>query len=81
MYLVYFRKSANEILSEEMKKCKPPTLEIGMWSNDMAADVNEPPEAEFEEEEDELLLDPTVAFPSNLMMLDKNWSWGGRSRL
>lgn len=62
-----------------MKKCKPPSLEIGMWSNDMAADVG-PTEVEEEEEEDELL-DPTVAFPSNLMMLDKNWSWGGRSRL
>jgi hypothetical protein len=77
---INFRKSANEILSEEMKKCKPPTLEIGMWSNDMAASL-EPPEVEVEEEEDELLLDPTVAFPSNLMMLDKNWTWGGRSRL
>lgn len=49
-----------------------------MWSNDMAASY-EAPEPEVEEEDD--LLDPTVAFPSNLMMLDKNWTWGGRSRL
>lgn len=76
---LFCRKSANEILSEEMKKCKPPTLEIGMWSNDMASST-EQPEPDFEEEEDELL-DPMIAFPSNLMMLDKNWTWGGRSRL
>jgi hypothetical protein len=72
-------KSANEILSEEIKKCKPPSLEIGTWSNEMAADV-EPPENEFEEDEDELI-DVNVAFPSNLVVLDKNWTWGGRSRL
>jgi len=72
-------KSANDILSEEIKKCKPPSLEIGTWSNEMAADV-EPPENEFEEDEDELI-DVNVAFPSNLVVLDKNWTWGGRSRL
>jgi len=76
---ILISKSANDILSEEMKKCKPPALEIGLWTNEMAANV-EPPEPELDEDEDELL-DPNIAFPSNLMMLDKNWTWGGRSRL
>ncbi|ODN02294.1 Endoribonuclease Dcr-1 [Orchesella cincta] len=73
-------KSANEILSEEMKKCRPPTLEIGMWTNEMASETLAN-ELDFDDDDDELLMDPTVALPSNLMMLDKNWTWGGRSRL
>jgi hypothetical protein len=62
-----------------MKKCRPPQVEIGTWSNDMASGgtFSEP---EYDEDEDELL-DPNVALPSNLMMLDKNWTWGGRSKL
>jgi len=75
-----FRKSANEILSEQMKKCKEPVLEIGVWTNEMAANVPIVEPDEFDEDEDELM-DPNIAFPSNLMMCDKNWTWGGRSRL
>lgn len=62
-----------------MKKCKPLTLEIGTWTNEMASETLAN-ELDYDEDEDELL-DPTVALPSNLMMLDKNWTWGGRSRL
>ncbi|CAL8072692.1 unnamed protein product [Orchesella dallaii] len=73
-------KTVNEILSEEMKKCRPPTLEIGMWTNEMASETLAN-EQDYDDDDDELLMDPTVALPSNLMMLDKNWTWGGRSRL
>ena len=37
-------------------------------------------EPDYDEEEDELL-DPNVALPSNLMMLDQKVSWGGRYKL
>ncbi|CAG7831733.1 unnamed protein product [Allacma fusca] len=75
-------KSVNEILYEEMKKCRQPEMVIDTWSNDMAAapdDVGSS-DAEFNEDEDELF-DPTVALPSNLTMISKNWTWGGKSRL
>ena len=62
-----------------MKKCRQPQLEIGTWTNEMAVDPNSS-DVDFNEDEDELL-DPNVALPSNLMMIDKNWTWGGRSRL
>lgn len=63
-----------------MKKCRQPTLEIGTWSNEMASETLAN-EQDYDDDDDELLMDPMMALPSNLMMLDKNWTWGGRSRL
>ena len=72
----------NEILCEEMKKLRQPEMVIGTWSNDMAAAPDDGVESDidFNEDEDELF-DPTVALPSNLTMISKNWTWGGKSRL
>ncbi len=59
-------------IKEEDRKLKKKSLEIGMWSNEMASKLDE--EGRFDEDMDEEELDemfgPNVALPDNLTILN-----------